>query len=1070
MTVKKLFIANRGEIAVRAALACEKRGIRAVIPYSFPDSDSLATRMADRNIDKGWELAVLGGTGAEETYANPKKVLEAAKLHGCDAIFLGYGFLAEDASFVRMCEEAGIKVLAASSEVMGLVGDKVSAREIAKKVKIGPFASIPVLEGTERLETFEKTVAAAKELGYPVMLKDPDTGGGKGNIVASNDAELQQAYTSLRSRRNNSSLFLERYIARAVHVEIQIVADAHGNVISLGERDCTMQRKSQKVIEESPSPHISDRLRKVIQSTAVSFAKEAGYRGVGTWEFIVDLDRKSRGNDPAWYFMEVNPRIQVEHGVTEEQTGIDIVNTMIDIAEGKKLSFRQEEIKPQGHTIEVRVYAEKPEEGFKQSYGRLEVLNYPVLKGVRIDKGSEQGDEISPWYDPTICKLLAHASTREEARRRLSMALLHLDIVGVQNNRDFLMELLNTDEFRNAKGTTAFTEQWWQKQLQNKVYAIGGIINRGTFTVHSVDRKFKPLLLPQQIAVPSRRSSELITYSDYYEKQKQKSGQESAAEFGIIERDGIQFVIYELDDQFAAVTLGVAEGIAFEGACKFAHKKSLPLVTISRSGGARQHENTLALFQMGATVHALNKYPPLFHINIYSGGVYGGVPASFAGVADMQLAVNVKETKIGFTGPYITARSLGKLPESFKAEDSYQELPEGTHTPLHAFQVRNLDVLSASLEEASDKISHLLHILRIPSTITDANKVFAPREHIGFRQMSGTAERFDRPGVGVFVWLRNKIGGLLWKKKRTSNGKNDLSSYPPLSISERRKVLRHVDRPTAADLIDKNAGIFDDATALTSVLHVDGAEQFPPVIAAVARLGKTSVMVLGQQTQRVMDEKTQRRIKAYDPQKPEDWEYTERMIEFAKRMELPIILIGDTVGADCLPDSEDRNQSHKIANIIKVLDSYPYPVISINIGFKGSGGGETFIRTLDAAADFENALSYVSDPMVQYWILTGRWIDGSSPEGQQEELAKFIEQLKDSTSQSRLETHQIDAILKEGKGGAHVDPRIVAGNMRKWLDKQLSKLEKYTTAELLDRRHERIEAVNNMVTVDEINK
>jgi acetyl-CoA carboxylase biotin carboxylase subunit len=1068
MTIKKLFIANRGEIAVRAALACEERGIKAVIPYSFPDSESLATRMADRNADKGWELAVLGGTGAEETYANPKKILEAARLHGCDAIFLGYGFLAEDASFVRMCEEAGVKVLAASSDVMAKVGDKVSAREIAKKVKIGAFSSIPVLEGTERLDSLEMTVASAKKLGYPVMLKDPDTGGGKGNIVAHNDAELQQAYTSLRSRRNNTSLYLERYIGRAVHVEIQIVADSHGNVVSLGVRDCTMQRKSQKVIEESPSPHISDRLSKIIESTAVSFAKEAKYRGVGTWEFIVDLDRKSRGNDPAWYFMEVNPRIQVEHGVTEEQTGIDIVNTMIDIAEGKKLPFKQEDIKSQGHTIEVRVYAEKPEEGFKQSYGRLEVLNYPSIKGLRIDKGSEEGDEISPWYDPTICKLLAHASTREEARRRLSMALIHLDIVGVQNNRDFLMELLDTDEFRNAKGTTAFTEQWWQKQLQNKVYEFDGIISRGTFTAVSVKRKFKPLLLPQQIAVPSRRSTDIITYSDYYEKQKEKSGQESAAQFGIVERDGIQFVLYELDDKFAAGTLGVAEGIAFEEACKLANKKDLPLVTISRSGGARQHENTLALFQMGATVHALNKYPPLFHINIYSGGVYGGVPASFAGVADIQIAVNVKETKIGFTGPYIAAKSLGKMPKSFKAEDSYEELPEGTHTPLHAFQVRNLDVLSASLDEASDKIAHLLHILRVPSTITDVNKVFATYEHIGFQQMSGTAERFDRPGIGVFVWLRNKIGGLLWKKKKTTgNGKSDSDFYPSLSISDRRKVLRHVDRPTAADLIDKNAGIFDDAIALTSVLHVDGAEQFPPVIAAVGKLGKISVMVLGQQTQRVMDERTKKRVKAYDPQTPADWEYTERMVDFARRMKLPIILIGDTVGADCLPDSEDRNQSHKIARIIKILDNYPYPVISINIGFKGSGGGETFIRTLDAAADFENALSYVSDPMVQYWILTGRWIDASSPEDQQDELAKFIEQLKDSTSENRLETHQIDAVLKEGKGGAHVDPTIVAGNMRKWLVKQLSQLEKYTTAELLERRHERIEAVNNMVTVDE---
>ncbi|MBU4098959.1 ATP-grasp domain-containing protein, partial [Patescibacteria group bacterium] len=954
--------------------------------------------------------------------------------------------------------------LAANSDAMEKVGNKIKAREIAKKIKIGAFSTIPILEGTGNLQTFEECAKAAKQLGYPVMMKDPDTGGGMGNILVNNEAELQQAYATLRMNRNNKALFLERYITRAVHVEVQIIADTLGNVVSLGERDCTLQRRSQKLIEESPSPHISNGMRKVLQSAAIAFAKHVNYRNVGTWEFLIDMDKKGR-NGRAWYFMEVNPRIQVEHGVTEEQTGVDIIDSMIDIAEGKKLSFTQKQIQPKGHTIEVRVYAEKPEEGFRQSFGRLQVLNYPLIRGVRIDKGYEQGDDMSPWFDPTICKLIAHGQTREETMQKLLLALSHLDILGVQNNRSFLMELLNTEEFKSAKVTTAFTENWWQKELQKKIYAIRGIVNRGTFAIQKSSKIFKPQLLPQQISVPTRRSSELVSYSEYYDLQKKKSGQESAAEFGIVERDGIQFVLYELDDRFAAGTLGVAEGIAFEDACRLAYAKHLPLVTISRSGGARQHENTLSLFQMGATVHALNRYPSLFHVNIYSGGVYGGVPASFAGVADFQIGVNAKETKIGFTGPYIVAKTLGKQPKNFSAEDSYKELPEGTHTALHAFQVRNIDVLSSSLEEASDKITHLLHILKISSAITDPSKVFATYEKIGFSQMHGTAQRFDRPGVGVFVWLRNKISGLLWKRpKNGSNGKTN--SYPALSIIERRKVLMHADRPTAADLIDKNARIFDDATALTSVLHIDGAEQFPPIIAAVAQLNNTPVFVLGQQTQRVVDEKTGKRTKVYDPQKPADWEYCERMIGFAKKLQLPIILIGDTTGADCLPESEDRNQSHKIAHIIKDLDRYPYPIISINIGFKGSGGGETFIRPFDAAADFENALSYVSDPMVQYWILTGRWIDKNSTPDKQQELSKFTEQLRDSTAESRMQTHQIDAIIKEGKGGAHVDPTIVADNLRSWLKKQLSLLEKYSTEELLSRRHERIESVVRTVSVE----
>lgn len=1062
MTIKKLFIANRGEIAVRAARACEKRKIKAVIPYSFSDSDSLATRMADRNIENGWELAVLGGTSAEETYNNPKKILDAALLHKCDSIFLGYGFLSENFEFIRECEKAGIVTLTPNADTMKLVGNKVTARESAKKIKIGPFSTIPILEGTSKLDSVEACLKSAKELGYPVMLKDPDTGGGMGNIVANNDAELQQAYATLRMNRNNKSLFLERFIRRAVHVEVQIIGDKHGNVVHLAERDCTMQRRSQKVIEESPSPHISDSLREVILSTSVAFAKSVNYSGAGTWEYIIDLDRKGR-HGPAWYFMEVNPRIQVEHPVTEMQTGVDIVNTMIDVAEGKKLPFTQDQIKTSGHTIEVRVYAEKPEEGFKQNAGKFEVLKYPNIKGVRVDRGYEQGDEISPWFDPTICKIMSRADSREEAREKLIDALSNLEILGVQSNRDFLIEALNTSEFRDAHVTTTFVESWWQKHLQGKIYSWGGIVQKGTFTVFNSAKTFKPNLLPQQIKVPSRKSNELISYSQYYDAQRVKSGQNSAAEFGIVERDGIQFVLYELDDRFAAGTLGVAEGIIFEEACKLANSKSLPLVTISRSGGARQHENTLALFQMGATIHALNKYPPLFHVNIYSGGVYGGVPASFAGVADIQIAVNAKETKIGFTGPYITAKTLGKHPKSFSAADSYQELPEGTHTPIHAFQTRNIDILAGSLEQASDKITHLLHVLQFPSTITDQSRVFAVYEKIGFAQMTGTAHRFDRPGTGVIAWLRNKIGSLLWNRKK-GNGKGNQADYPQLTIAQKKKVLMHPDRPTAADLIDKSAGIFDDAIAITSVLQVEGAVQYHPVIAALAKLNDIPVMVIGHQTQIIPDSKPGKKKKAYDPQKPADWEYTQRIISLAEKLSLPLVLIGDTLGADCLPESEDRNQSHKIAAMLKRLDKYPYPVISVNIGFKGSGGGETFIRTFDAACDFENALSYVSDPMVQYWILTGKWIDRNSSSDAQQELNRFIEQLVDSTAQSRFDTHQIDFVIKEGKGGAHNEPSIAANNLKNWLVKQLNQLGKYNSEELLERRHERIERVNSKLT------
>ncbi|MEK7499705.1 MAG: biotin carboxylase N-terminal domain-containing protein, partial [Patescibacteria group bacterium] len=284
--INKLLIANRGEIAVRAARACQERGITAVIPYSLEDSQTLIARMADEQ--EGWELAPIGGVSADESYANPEKILDEAKFRGCDAIFLGYGFLSEDAAFIRHCQEAKIRVLAPPASVMELTGNKIRARETAKKVKIGRLAHIPVLEGTGNLATFQDASREAPQLTYPVMLKDPDTGGGMGNLVAHNREELERTYQQLRLRPGNKEVFMERFIQNAAHIEVQIAADRYGNVVSLGERDCTMQRRHQKIVEESPAPGISRHLREVIQTAAVNFARDINYQGVGTWEFIFD--------------------------------------------------------------------------------------------------------------------------------------------------------------------------------------------------------------------------------------------------------------------------------------------------------------------------------------------------------------------------------------------------------------------------------------------------------------------------------------------------------------------------------------------------------------------------------------------------------------------------------------------------------------------------------------------------------------------------------------------------------------------------------------------------------------
>lgn len=441
--IKKLFIANRGEIAVRAMKACVKMNISAVVAYADQDIDSLATRTAK---NKSWELTRV------ENYMDQDGILKEALASKCDAIFLGYGFLSEKPEFVEKCEKAGLKVLAPPSEKMGLIADKIIAKETAREL------GIRVLDGTGNLPTLEDAKRKSLELKFPVMLKIPDMGGGKGNLAARNSEELEDAYNKLKRRKPNCEIFMEHYVENAVHVEVQIAADKYGRVISLGERDCTMQRQHQKVIEESPSPHIKNRMRKRMQKAAIKFAKKIGYQGIGTWEFIVDKDKKT------WYFMEVNQRIQVEHGVTEKQTGVDIVELMIKIAEGRRLPFSQKDIKPQGHTIEVRLCAEKlcetknGEKFIAPCPGRISIINFPKDENVRVDAGAEDGDEMSSDFDSLIAKIIIHGKDRKEARTKLISYLRQITVEGINCNKEFLIDLLESEEFCNGEATTSSIE------------------------------------------------------------------------------------------------------------------------------------------------------------------------------------------------------------------------------------------------------------------------------------------------------------------------------------------------------------------------------------------------------------------------------------------------------------------------------------------------------------------------------------------------------------------------------------------------------------------------------------
>ena len=430
---KKVLIANRGEIAVRIIRACRELGIHTVAVYSTADKGALHAQIAD-------EAVCIGAAPAKDSYLNMKALIAACEVTGADAIHPGFGFLSENAQFARYCEKCGITFIGPRAQAIEMLGDKAQAKETMKS------AGVPVINGSDgavKNEFYAHDLA--KRIGYPVMIKASAGGGGKGIRIVHSEAELDEqmkvAKTEALACFGNDEVYIEKFIENPKHIEIQILADNFGNVVYLGERDCSMQRRNQKVLEETPSPVVSDDLRKRMGEAAVRAAKAAGYTNAGTIEFLLD-----KNGD--FFFMEMNTRIQVEHPITEEVTGIDIVSRQIRIAANEKLDITQDDIKITGHAIECRINAENPEQGFRPSPGVISSLHTPGGFGVRVDSAAYQGYEITPYYDSMIAKLIVHADTREQAIKRMNWALSEFVVGGVSTNIDFQLKLIATDAFK----------------------------------------------------------------------------------------------------------------------------------------------------------------------------------------------------------------------------------------------------------------------------------------------------------------------------------------------------------------------------------------------------------------------------------------------------------------------------------------------------------------------------------------------------------------------------------------------------------------------------------------------
>ena len=447
---QKILIANRGEIALRIIRACRELGIKSVAVFSEADKDSLHTMLAD-------EAICIGPAPSTKSYLDMSRILSAALAIGADAIHPGFGFLSENAKFAKHCDECNIKFIGPGSDIIGMMGDKAAARNTMIK------AGVPVVPGMEgSVVDVEEAQKIAVEIGFPLMIKAAAGGGGKGMRISYSVDDFREKFITAQQESvkgfSDDSMYMEKYIEKPRHIEFQILADEHGNVIHLGERDCSIQRRHQKVIEESPSIAIDDKLRKKMGEAAIKAAKACSYVNAGTIEFLLDKDKN-------FYFMEMNTRIQVEHPVTELVTGVDLIKAQINIAAGKPLGLKQEDIVIRGHAIECRINAENPRLNFRPSPGSIKNLHLANGNGVRVDSHIYVGYKIPPNYDSMLLKLIVHAKDRDEAIAKMRSALGEMVIEGVDTNLDFDYEIINHEAYKSGDTDTHFIETYFKQYL-----------------------------------------------------------------------------------------------------------------------------------------------------------------------------------------------------------------------------------------------------------------------------------------------------------------------------------------------------------------------------------------------------------------------------------------------------------------------------------------------------------------------------------------------------------------------------------------------------------------------------
>ncbi|HKX11891.1 MAG TPA: acetyl-CoA carboxylase biotin carboxylase subunit [bacterium] len=476
-TIKKILIANRGEIAVRVIRACRDMGIKTVAVFSDPDRAALHVRRAD-------EAYHLGAAAPKESYLNVEKLLDAAKKSGADAIHPGYGFLSENAGFAKAVKDAGLIFIGPDPDIITKMGSKIGARQIAEA------AGVPVVPGIKHpLKDAEEALEIAKKIGFPVLLKAAAGGGGKGMRVVREEKDLKSAFAMAQNEAISSfkddAVYIEKLIEGPHHIEVQVFGDQHGNVVHFFERECSVQRRHQKVIEESPSPFISPETRKGVCEMAVKLAKAVGYYNAGTIECLVDHQQN-------YYFLEMNTRLQVEHPITELVTGVDLVRLQIQVAQGEKLPMKQEDIEQRGHAVEVRVYAEDPFHNFMPAPGLVVDMQYPMGPGIRLDNGIYQGFQVPMDYDPILAKLIAYGADRQEAIQRMQRALSEYRVTGPKTNLYFHRRALEIQDFIDGRYDTHFIDKHMAEILKVPYEETKKALMAAALAKHLEEMKSRP--------------------------------------------------------------------------------------------------------------------------------------------------------------------------------------------------------------------------------------------------------------------------------------------------------------------------------------------------------------------------------------------------------------------------------------------------------------------------------------------------------------------------------------------------------------------------------------------------